>query len=78
MAHQPSSSPRSVRVRAVPIELAQFLKFGGLAATGGEAKSVISAGQVTLNGVVETQRGKKLRAGDKVTYSGQTIVVQVA
>jgi ribosome-associated protein YbcJ (S4-like RNA binding protein) len=39
---------------------------------------VISAGQVQLNGVVETQRGKKLRAGDKVTCGGQTIMVQVA
>ena len=78
MATQPPAAPRIVRVREVPIELAQFLKFGGLAATGGEAKSVISAGQVQLNGVVETQRCKKLRAGDKVTCDGQTIVVQVA
>ena len=78
MATTPAAGPRLVRVREVPIELAQFLKFGGLAATGGEAKSVISAGQVQLNGVVETQRGKKLCAGDKVTCGGQTIVVQVA
>ncbi len=77
MATPSAAGPRMVRVREVPIELCQFLKFGGLAATGGEAKSVISAGQVLLNGVVETQRGKKLRAGDKVTCDGQIIVVQV-
>ena len=77
MATPSAAGPRMVRGREVPIELCQFLKFGGLAATGGEAKSVISAGQVLLNGVVETQRGKKLRAGDKVTCDGQIIVVQV-
>ena len=45
-----SSEPRQVVVSATPIELCQFLKFGGLAATGGEAKAVISAGKVLLNG----------------------------
>ena len=64
-------------VRNVPIELSQFLKFGGLAATGGEAKAHVSAGQVMLNGVVETQKGKKLRAGDRVSLAGQVIVVRV-
>lgn len=72
-----SAEPRTVIVRAEPIELCQFLKFGGLAATGGEAKAVISAGRVRLNGVVETQKRKKLRAGDRVDYNGQMLVVQV-
>lgn len=73
----PSPLPRSVTVRAVPIELCQFLKFGGLTGTGGEAKQVISQGLVLLNGAVETQKRKKLLAGDQVTYDGQTLVVQV-
>lgn len=72
-----SSAPRPVVVRAVPIELCQFLKFGGLAGTGGEAKQVISRGLVSLNGTVETQKRKKLLAGDRVTYDGQILVVQV-
>jgi ribosome-associated protein len=71
-------APRSVVVREVPIELCQFLKFGGLTGTGGEAKQVISQGLVQLNGTVETQKRKKLLAGDKVTYDGQTIVVALA
>ena len=70
-----SPAPRPVVVRAVPIELCQFLKFGGLAGTGGEAKQVISQGLVSLNGTVETQKRKKLLAGDRVTYDGQTLVV---
>ncbi len=77
MPHAASPASRPVTVRAVPIELCQFLKFGGLAATGGEAKQVISQGLVLLNGTVETQKRKKLLAGDRVTCDGQTLVVQV-
>jgi ribosome-associated protein len=76
MSNQQSSGPREVTVRSEPIELCQFLKFGGLAATGGEAKAHISAGKVTLNGVVETQKRKKLKAGDRVGLDGQVIVVR--
>lgn len=73
-----SPIPLPVVVREVPIELCQFLKFGGLTGTGGEAKQVISQGLVTLNGAVETQKRKKLVAGDSVTYDGKTIVVTLA
>jgi ribosome-associated protein len=67
-----------VVVREVPIELCQFLKFGGLAGTGGEAKQVISQGLVTLNGIVETQKRKKLLLGDQVAFDGKIIVVALA
>ncbi len=70
-------NPRNVVVREVPIELCQFLKFGGLTGSGGEAKQLISEGRVQLNGTVETQKRKKLAVGDHVTVAGQTIVVQV-
>jgi len=69
---------RDVTVRAVPIELCQLLKFGGLAATGGEAKAHISAGKVQVNGITETQKRKKLQAGDRVSFDGQTLVVRLA
>ncbi len=69
--------PRTVHVRAEPIELCALLKFAGLASTGGEAKSVIGSGQVQLNGALEMQKRKKVMAGDEVTYNGETIVVAV-
>lgn len=72
-----SSHPRPVPVREVPIELCQFIKFGGLTGSGGEAKQLISDGKVLLNGAVETQKRKKLVAGDRVTVGEETIVVQV-
>jgi ribosome-associated protein len=77
MRAAPKNNQRSVIIREEPIELSQFLKFGGLAGTGGEAKQLISDGKVQLNGVVERQKGKKLKAGDRVTLGEQTIVVQV-
>jgi len=72
-----SSAPRTVIVKAEPIELCQLLKFAGLADTGGGAKMVISEGQVLLNGAVETQKRKKVMAGDRVTLGDETIVVKV-
>ncbi len=58
------------------IQLDQFLKWQGLVSTGGQAKLVIQGGEVLLNGVVETRRKKKLTAGDKVTFTGRTFVVE--
>lgn len=73
-----SPIPLPIVVREVPIELCQFLKFGGLTGTGGEAKQIISQGLVTLNGTVETRKRKQLLAGDSISYDGKTIVVTLA
>jgi ribosome-associated protein len=48
------------------ITLSQALKVAGLADTGGQAKVVVRAGQVTVNGEVEQRPARKLRAGDVV------------
>lgn len=48
------------------IKLDSMLKYAATVGTGGEAKLLISEGMVTVNGEVCTQRGKKLRPGDKV------------
>jgi ribosome-associated protein len=70
-----SSSPRIVKVRAVPIELGQLLKFVGLGGSGGEIKTAIKDGEVLLNGEVETRRGKKLVVGDQITLGSETVIV---
>jgi len=59
------------------IKLDQFLKFTGIAATGGQAKLMIIDGGVKVNGIVETCRGRKLVLGDKVTVEGKTFEVDV-
>jgi ribosome-associated protein len=73
----PSSAPRSVAVRETPIELCQFIKFAGVAESGGEAKQLIAAGEVMINGAVETQKRKKLQSGDQVLVRGETLVVKI-
>ncbi len=57
------------------IKLGQALKAAGLVGSGVDAKMVIADGLVQVNGEVEYQRGKKLRAGDKVTYNGEEILI---
>jgi len=52
------------------IKLDALLKFAAAVGTGGEAKYVIAEGMVEVNGEVCTMRGKKLRAGDKVSFQG--------
>lgn len=58
------------------INLGQFLKYAGITKTGGQAKLMIQNGKVKVNGVVETRRGRKLVAGDRVTIGQQTFRVQ--
>ena len=57
------------------VELYKILKFEGLTDSGGMAKLVIADDQVSVNGEVETKKRKKIAAGDKIEYSGQSIKV---
>jgi ribosome-associated protein len=80
MSAKTKSSPstgRIVAIRAEPIELSQFLKFSGCAESGGQAKQAVVDGEVAVNGVVETRKGRKLIAGDKVVFGGETLIVQL-
>ncbi len=58
------------------IKLDSLLKLAALVGTGGEAKYVISEGMVTVNGEVCTQRGKKLRPGDRVSFAGNELEIE--
>ena len=60
-----------------PLTLDQFLKMAGFVGSGGQAKILIQAGEVLLNGVVETRRGKKLAPGDIVTIGDESVKVEV-
>lgn len=59
------------------IKLDQFLKLIGVVDTGGQAKLIIQAEEVEVNGVVETRRGRKLVTGDRVTVEGETFEVNL-
>ena len=58
------------------IQLDQFLKLSGLVPTGGQAKVLIQGGEVKLNGLIETRRKKKIKAGDVVELFGRRITVE--
>ena len=58
------------------IKLGQAIKAAGLVESGVEAKIVIQDGEVEVNGVVETQRGKKLFGGEVVEYNGSSILIK--
>ena len=54
-----------------PIRVGQFLKLAGLAEHGAHAKELLEAGEVQVNGRVETRRGARLRTGDVVAVHGR-------
>jgi ribosome-associated protein len=60
------------------IKLDQFLKWQGIVQTGGEAKVRIQGGEVSVNGMVETRRGRKLVTGDRVVIADNTYEVQLS
>ena len=62
---------RDVTIDSDMIRLGQFLKLADLIATGGEAKILIASGDVTVNGEVDTRRGRQLQPGDVVSVRGQ-------
>jgi ribosome-associated protein len=58
-----------VPVRDGGIRLGQFLKFVGVADSGADAGALIADGDVLVDGVVETRRGRQLERGAVVTVS---------
>lgn len=58
------------------IKLGQAMKLAGLVDSGVEAKEIIQNGEVSVNGEVDTRRGKKLYPGDIFSYNGEDVAVQ--
>lgn len=65
-----------IKLREDYIKLGQALKAAGLAESGVMAKEVILDGCVTVNGEVDTRRGRKLYAGDVVAFNGEEIKIE--
>lgn len=66
----------TIHLREEYIKLGQALKAAGLVESGVDAKFAVQDGLVKVNGQVETQRGKKLIAGDVVEFKGETISIE--
>ena len=57
------------------MKLDQFLKLIGIVQTGGEAKMIIKSGKISVNGMVENKRGRKLIDGDQIIFANETYIV---
>lgn len=68
---------RDVQIRGEMIRLGQLLKLSGIADSGGEARELLLAEQVTVNGEAEQRRGRQLHGGDLVEV-GEDVVRIVA
>ena len=58
------------------MKLDQFLKWHNFVSSGGEAKSLIKAGLVKVNGEIEIKRGRKLVKGDKVMFLKNELIFE--
>ena len=79
--HSDTNAPADVRMVEItrePVELYKILKFEGMVASGGEAKVVVAAGQVLVNGKIETQKRKKIVAGDTIEFNDEKISIKLA
>jgi len=76
MATQLMDTPPDAEPSLPTIRLDDFLKFCGVAGTGGQAKVLIQAGEVCVNGIVETRRRKQLVPGDVVALLGEEFEVE--
>lgn len=64
-----------IKLRDEFIKLGQALKAANLVQDGVEAKFVIQDGLVTVNGEVDTRRGRKLYDGDVIFYQGEEVKI---
>ncbi len=65
----------ALELRGEYIELDKLLKATGLADSGGQARALITAGEVTVDGQVELRKTAKMRAGQVVEFHGQRVRV---
>ncbi|WP_416199030.1 MAG: Ribosome-associated protein [Sporanaerobacter sp.] len=61
---------KEIKIDTEYIKLDQFLKYIGVVQTGGQGKILIEEKNVEINGEVVTERGKKIRRGDKIKIKG--------
>lgn len=66
----------STKIDGEFIKLDQLLKYENLVESGGEAKEVILAGEVKVNGETCLQRGKKIKALDQVEFRDTLVIIE--
>lgn len=62
----------TVPIQDDTIRLGQFLKLAAIADSGAEARALVEAGEVLVNGEPENRRGRQLHRGDLVEVDSPT------
>jgi ribosome-associated protein len=70
---QTNNEIATLAIRDNYIELYKILKIENMAASGGEAKFLISEGLVTVNGQVDTRKRRKTIPGEIVECHGERV-----
>ncbi len=63
------------KLRDEHVALCDLLKLSGIADSSGQGKHMITNGEVTVDGKLESRKTAKIRAGQIVRCPGQTIRV---
>lgn len=63
-----------VPINTDTIKLVQLLKLSNFFSTGGQAKILISEGEVLVNGEVENRIRRQIKPGDIVELNGQIVL----
>ena len=70
--------PRDVPILGRMIRLGQLLKLAGAIDSGGDARSLLAAETILVNGEPDDRRGRQLHHGDLVTVGGEELRVVVS
>ncbi len=68
---------RVVELEGTGIRLGQLLKYAGMVDTGAEAKGLLAAEGVVVNGELEIRRGRQLHDGDEVRTQTDSVTVRL-
>jgi ribosome-associated protein len=61
-----TDQPTPVTIR-VPVRLGQLLQIAGIADTGADARDLLAAEDVAVDGEVDTRRGRQLHGGEVIS-----------
>ncbi len=64
-----------IAISSEKLKLDQFLKWASIVNSGGEAKEIILAGQVEVNGKIAFGRNKLIFAGDMIKVGANSYLV---
>ncbi len=66
---------RQIQIREQAIRLGQLLKLAGVVSSGSEVKALLASVPLTVNGELETRRGRQLHDGDVVRVQDEELAV---